>query len=154
MNKIAEQQLLDALGPLPVKGRSWPRAVALLAWALVLMLTWWLGLRASELHAEVEAQLRTPLTISVIACLLGLCVIAYYMWIGHTTISEHGIEQDWIFKRHMHWAEIRTVKFVPLLFSKRLICFPHRGRPIIFHGGERALEIAFAHISLAYSQPD
>lgn len=152
MDIIAEKKLFEALGTLPLKGRSWPRPVALLAWVLVLSLAWWLGIRAGELHAEVEAQLRTPLTISVIVCLLGLCVIAYYMWIGHTTISEQGIEQDWIFKRRMHWGEIRSAKFVPLLFSKRLICFPHRGRPIIFHGGERSLEVAFAHIALAYSQ--
>src|SRR5699024_11305613 len=112
MDKIAEQQLFDALGPLPVKGRAWPRTVALLAWVLVLMLAWWLGVRANELHAEVEALLRTPLTISVIACLLGLGVIAYYMWVGHTTISEHGIEQDSIFKRHLHWAEIPSVNLV------------------------------------------
>lgn len=152
MNKIAEQQLFDALGPLPLRGRSWPRPVAILAWVLVLLLAWWLGIRAGELHAEVEPQLRTPLTISVVACLAGLCVIAYYMWVGHTTITHEGIEQDWIFKRRIHWADIRMVKFVPLLFSKRLICFPHRGRPIIFHGGQRDLEVAFAHISLAYSQ--
>src|SRR5690625_5391084 len=90
MDIIAEKKLFEALGTLPLRGRSWPRPVALLAWVLVLSLAWWLGIRAGELHAEVEAQLRTPLTISVIVCLLGLCVIAYYMWIGRS--EEHTSE--------------------------------------------------------------
>ncbi len=149
MSPLTQQRLLDTLGPLPLKGRSWPRAIALLAWALLGGLIGWLGWRAEAIYTALDPTLHSPLTISVMACLLGLGIIAYYMWVGHTTITEQGIEQDWIMKRHIAWTEIRMVKFVPLLFSKRLICFPQRGRPIIFHAGQRELEIAFAHIALA-----
>jgi len=146
-DKITQSKLFDALGPLPLMGRSWPKAIAGLAWLVILLIIWWIALRAQHLQAQVQG----PVALSVVISLLALCVIAYYMWFGRTTIDAEGIKQEWIFNRRIGWEEIRMAKFVPLLFSKRLVCFPHRGRPVIFHAGERPLEIAFAHIALAYS---
>lgn len=144
-----QQQLLTTLAPLPISGRSWPRGIAALAWAFIALIMGWALLRAPQWSDAVPQ----PVLLSLLICFLGLCVIAYYMGLGQTRITTQGIEQDWIFQRTISWDEIRMAKFVPLLFSKRLICFPHRGRPVIFHGGERAVEIAFAHIALAYARP-
>lgn len=152
MDALRKQKLFDALGPLPLKARSWPRGVAALAWALIALICWWIILRAPELHAQIPAQLKQPIIFSLLPCLLGLCIFAYFMWFGQTAVTDEGIEQDWLFKRRIEWGDIRMAKFVPLLFSKRLVCFPHRGRPVVFHAGARELEIAFAHISLAYAK--
>lgn len=146
-DKITQPKLFDAIGPLPLMGRSWPKAIAGLAWLIIMLIIWWIALRAQHLQAQVQG----PVALSVVISLLALCLIAYYMWFGRTTIDAQGIKQEWIFNRRIGWEEIRMAKFVPLLFSKRLVCFPHRGRPVIFHAGERPLEIAFAHIALAYS---
>lgn len=146
-DKITQSKLFEALGTLPLMGRSWPKAIAGLAWLVILLIIWWIALRAQHLQAQVQG----PVALSIAISLLALCVIAYYMWFGRTTIDAEGIKQEWVFNRRISWEEIRMAKFVPLLFSKRLVCFPHRGRPVIFHAGERPLEIAFAHIALAYS---
>lgn len=146
---IARHKLFDALGALPTSGRSWPKPIAALAWLVILLIVWWIAVRAPHLQEQIQG----PVALSVVISLLALCVIAYYMWFGRTTIDARGIHQDWVFNRHISWDDIRMAKFVPLLFSKRLICFPQRGRPVIFHAGERHMEIAFAHIALAYAPP-
>lgn len=148
LDTLNQQKLLTALAPLPIHGRSWPRGIAALAWAFIGLILWWILARAPQWPHDLPRSV----ILSLLICFLGLCVIAYYMWFGQTRITAQGLEQDWVFKRRIAWEDIRMAKFVPLFFSKRLICFPHRGRPVIFHGGERAVEIAFAHISLAYAQ--
>jgi len=48
------------------------------------------------------------------------------------------------------WDELHFAKFVPLLGSKRLICFTARNRPVVFQAGNQELQIAFAKIALIY----
>lgn len=142
------QALFDTLGPLPVTGRSWPKPIALLAWLIIAII----GARLGFIATSYGDQVATPLIASVILAYTGMIVVAFFMWTGHTTINEHGIKQDWVLKRELSWDELKFAKFVPLFFSKRLICFPKRGRPIVFQGASTELQIAFAHISLAYKK--
>ena len=37
-----------------------------------------------------------------------------------------------------------------MIFSKRLVVFTHRGRPVIFQGGTRELRAAFTQIAQVY----
>lgn len=134
---------------LPLRGRSWPKGIALAAWALILLI----GVRLIFIASTYGDQVATPLIASVLLAYTGMIVVAYYMLQGHTTITAQGIQQDWILKRELAWDELKWAKFVPLFFSKRLVCFTKRGRPIVFQGADPQLQIAFAHIALHHQRP-
>lgn len=142
------QDLLHTIGPLPLRGRSWPAPIAALAWVVIVLI----GLRLGFIATTYGDQVATPLIASVVLAYTGMVVVAFFMWTGHTTITEAGIKQDWILRRELQWDELKFAKFVPLFFSKRLICFTKRGRPIVFQGASPELQAAFAHISLVYKK--
>ena len=144
----SQQSLFAIIGPLPLKGRSWPKHIALIAWVVIAII----GVRLGFVATTYGDQVATPLIASIILAYTGMIVVAFFMWTGHTTITEQGIKQEWILKRELAWDELKFAKFVPLFFSKRLICFTKRGRPIVFQGASPELQIAFAHISLAYKR--
>lgn len=87
---------------------------------------------------------------SILLCFLGLIVLARYMLISETRITHRGIEQSWITRREVAWEDIQFAKFIPLVASKRLVCFTTRGRPVVFQAGTRDLQVAFARIALVY----
>jgi hypothetical protein len=87
---------------------------------------------------------------SIVLCFIGLLVLARYMLVSVTSIDETGIQQSWLGRREIAWEDIQFAKFVPLLASKRLICFTRRGRPVVFQAGTRELQVAFARIALVY----
>lgn len=142
-------QLLDTLGPLPIRGRSWPLPIAIAAWLIILII----GSRLLYIASTQAEHIASALMLSIGIAYVGMMVVAYFMLIGHTTISAQGIEQRWITKRQLAWQDLKFAKFVPLFFSKRLICFTARGFPVVFQGASTELEIAFAHISLIYKSP-
>lgn len=143
------QEVIERLPTLPIHGRSWPKGVAAAAWLVIVLI----GIRFVQVASGFQGSMVNPY---VAACMLllfvALLVIAYYMWSGKTTIDTQGIRQSWIMRREITWDEINTAKFIPLLGSKRLICFPRRGRPIVFQGASSELQQAFAHISLVYQK--
>lgn len=143
-----QQQLFQSIGPLPLRGRSWPKHIAIGAWVIIAII----GIRLGFIATTYGDQVATPLIASIILAYTGMVVIAFYMFTGHTVINEHGIKQDWILKRELAWDELKFAKFVPMFFSKRLICFTKRGRPVVFQGASQDLQIAFARISLAYKK--
>jgi hypothetical protein len=67
-----------------------------------------------------------------------------------TTIDEDGLSQTWFTRREVAWEDVRYARFVPMLFSKRLVIFTHRGRPVIIQGGTRELRAAFVKIAQLY----
>lgn len=144
-----QTEVFEKIGPLPIYGRSWPLAIALLAWAVLIII----GARLLFLLNTQAENIALVLMLSIGVAYLGMLVMAYYMLVGRTTIHENGIHQQWIVKRDIAWQDVKFAKFVPLFFSKRLICFTQRGFPIVFQGASRDLEIAFAHISLIYKSP-
>lgn len=141
------QQLFETIGPLPLRGRSWPKPIAVMAWILIALIGTRLGFLAST-----QAGLSTPIMASVMLAYTGMVVVAFFMWTGHTTITEEGIKQEWILRREMPWSELKYAKFIPLFYSKRLLCFTKNGRPVVFQGASEELQIAFAHISLTYKR--
>ncbi|MNY75796.1 hypothetical protein D3C86_2151820 [compost metagenome] len=67
-----------------------------------------------------------------------------------TTIDDRGISQTWFTRREVAWEDVRLARFVPMVFSKRLVVFTHRGKPVIFQGGTRELRAAFVKIAQLY----
>ena len=117
-----------------------------MAWLLLAII----GARLGFLAATYGDQIAMPLMASIMLAYTGMVVVAFFMWTAHTTITEQGIRQDWILKREMRWDELKYAKFIPLFYSKRLLCFTNRGRPMVFQGASQELQVAFAHISLVY----
>ena len=139
------EQLFNTIGPLPLRGRAWPKGIALTAWVLLVII----GARLGFIAATYGQQLSTPIMASVLLAYSGMVVMAFFMWTAHTTISEQGIKQDWILKREIAWEDLKYARFIPLFYSKRLLCFTKKGRPVVFQGASPELQAAFAHISLS-----
>lgn len=141
------EQLLNEIGPLPLEGPAWPNKVKWLAWIVLALVLFRLAQTAASPAGEAVG---TAIKISVLLCVAGLVVLARTMHTSVTRITERGIEQSWLGRKQIAWEDISFVKFVPLIASKRLICFTPRGRPVTFQAGSRELEIAFARIALVY----
>ena len=141
------QQLIQELGPLPIRGVAWPVWVKVLA-IVVLVLV---GLQIiSTATGPVGREISPWVAGSIMLCYAGLVIMARYMLVSETIVSEDGIRQTWLSRREIAWADLHFAKFIPLPASKRLICFPSRGRPVVFQAGTRELQIAFARIVLVY----
>ncbi len=139
--------LLREIGPLPLSGQAWPDWVRILAWILLALL----GMQLISTGIRMPAsQLNTILAAGVGLCFLGLAVVSWNMQVSITTIDERGLRQRWFTRREVAWEDIQAARFVPLLFSKRLVIFTRRGRPIVFQGGTRELQAAFSRISQLY----
>jgi hypothetical protein len=140
-------QMLTELGPLPIKGMAWPKWIKFVAWAVLAFI----AVQIIRTATSPVGQNIAPLVAgSIIVCYLGLLVLARYMLVSETSVTEAGIQQSWISKREVAWEDIQFAKFIPLVASKRLICFTSRGRPVVFQAGTRELQIAFARIALVY----
>lgn len=118
-----------------------------MAWAVLALVMLRLAQTAASPAGEMVS---TAIKASLVICVMGLAVLARYMHTSVTRITESGIEQSWIGRKEIAWDDISFVKFIPLIASKKLICFTARGRPVTFQAGSRELEIAFARISLVY----
>ncbi len=141
------QALIAEIGPLPLQGPAWPKWVKWLAWLVLALVV----LRLAQTAASpAGAMVSTAAKASLLLCVAGLVVLARYMHTSVTRITERGLEQSWISHREIGWEDISFAKFIPLVASKRLICFTARGRPVTFQAGSRELEIAFARIALVY----
>ncbi|MFT0849414.1 hypothetical protein VRY85_01355 [Achromobacter sp. F4_2707] len=146
-SKQEQQQLFAEIGPLPLEGPACRRWVKWSAWLILAVVV----VRLAQTAASPAGEMVSPaIKISLVVCVLGLALLARAMQTSVTRITEQGIEQSWISRRTIQWEEISFVKFVPLIASKKLICFTARGRPVTFQAGSRELEIAFARIALVY----
>jgi len=139
--------LIAEIGPLPLEGPAWPRWVKWLAWLVLAIVV----LRLAQTAASPAGQMvSTAIKASVVLCVVGLAVLTRCMHTSVTRITDAGIEQSWVTHREIAWEDIAFAKFIPLISSKKLICFTARGRPVTFQAGSRELEIAFARIALVY----
>lgn len=141
------EQLHQTLGPLPISGTAWPGWIKILAWCVMALI----GAKLIQTAIGPSGQGVNPvIAASVTITFMALLVVARCMQVSITTITDEGIEQTWITRRSIHWDDITFAKFIPLLASKRLVCFTGRGRPLVFQGGTKELQIAFAQIALVY----
>lgn len=132
---------------MPLQGTAWPAWIKLMAWATLAFI----GFQIVRIAAGPLGQNISPMvTGSIIVCYIGLLILARYMHVSVTSITETGIQQSWLSRREVAWEDIQFVKFIPLLASKKMICFLARGRPVVFQAGTKELQIAFARISLVY----
>jgi hypothetical protein len=139
--------LLEEIGPLPLRGMAWPAWVKVLAWIMLLVIGVQITLTAVSPAGQHVSHLVAG---SILICFLALLVIGRFMLISETQITQAGIEQSWITRRRVAWEDIQYAKFIPLVASKRLVCFVRGGRPIVFQAGTRELQVAFARIAVAY----
>ena len=139
--------LLREIGPLPLRGAAWPTWTKVVALIALIMI-------AAQLFAMATGPAAQHVSHVVAALLifgfLALVVAGRFMMVSETQISETGIEQSWLTRRKIAWEDIQFAKFIPLVASKRLVCFRATGRPVVFQAGTRPLQIAFAHIAVAY----
>jgi hypothetical protein len=143
--------LLESIGPLPVRGTAWPGWIKVLAWLIIIVI----AIQLIRVASSPQSHDVNPVVAgSILVCFLALLVIARFMLISETQITQKGIEQSWITRREIKWEEIHFAKFVPLFTSKRLICFTAHGRPVVFQAGTRELQVAFARIALVYRRRD
>jgi hypothetical protein len=141
------EALLQQIGPLPLRGKAWPNGVKILAWVILLVI----AIQLMRTATGPAGRSASPLVAaSILVCFAGLVLVAASMATSETRITRSGIEQSWITRRTISWKEIQFAKFIPLLMSKRLICFTRTGRPVVFQAGTRELQIAFARIALVY----
>lgn len=140
-------ELMHQLGNLPITGVAWPRWVKILAVIIMILIGVQIMLTATS---PVGHEINPWVAGSIMLCYAGLVVMTRYMLVSTTTVSATGIRQTWLSRREIAWSELQFAKFIPLPASKRLICFPTRGRPIIFQAGTQELQIAFARIALVY----
>lgn len=146
-NQQRHQEVLASLQPLPIQGDAWPTPIKTLAWIVLLVI----GLKLVQTATRTADQSISPAIVGTVILLFGaLIVFAWLMQTSKTTISTAGISQTWLTKRYLPWEELHFAKFVPLLGSKRLICFTARNRPVVFQAGNQELQIAFAKIALIY----
>jgi len=131
----------------PLLGPAWPGAAKAIAWIVLLLTALQIGRTAASLPFE---QISGVMAGIVGFCFIGLAVIVRAMQTSVVRIDSQGLHQSWITHRSVAWQDIQYAKFVPMLFSKRLIVFRRGGRPLVFQSGNKALQTAFAHIALAY----
>ncbi|CAM3377776.1 PH domain-containing protein [Bordetella sputigena] len=139
--------LLQEIGPLPLNGQAWPDWVKILAWILLAALGWEIVTTIIRLYSGALSPL---LLGGVLVCFLALAVVAWSMQTSITTIDSQGLRQTWLTKREIAWEDIGSARFVPMIFSKRLMVISRSGRTMTFQGGTRELERAFMHIAATY----
>lgn len=139
--------LLAQMAPLPLRGRAWPRWIAALSWLIMALIV-----SRLVMVLQMPAEQALPMTVlaSVMVCVGALLWVSAHMWTSTTEISEDGIRQTWLTRREVQWSEIQSTKFIPLLATKKLVCFVQKGRPVVFQAGTPELQAAFARISLVY----
>ena len=142
-------QLIESLGTLPIEGTSWPRWIKIAAWLMLALIAFQFVLTATGPNGQ---NVNPYVAGSLVLCFAGMVVMARYMTTSVTRITPEGIEQSWLGGRKLPWSELQHCRFIPMVSSKKLICFVQRGRPVIFQGGTRELGIAFAKISLVYKR--
>lgn len=139
--------LLRDIGPLPLRGTAWPTYIKVMAWAVLVIIGMQITLVATGPHRHDVSPVAAAV---VLVCFLALLVVARFMLVSETRITQDGIEQSWIRPRRIAWDDILFVRFIPMLTSKRLICFSRSGRPVVFQAGTRELRAAFTRIAEVY----
>ncbi len=140
-------ELLAQIGTLPLRGRAWPRWIGVLAWLIMLLIA---GRLIATASSPAGQQVGPMVAGAVLVCFAALLVMTWGIWNSVTEISEYGLRQSWITRREVSWDQIQSTKFIPLVASKKLVCFVQRGRPVTFQAGTPELQAAFARISLVY----
>src|SRR3546814_8291955 len=107
---------------------------------------------SSTAASPAGQQVSATITASILLCYVALIVVAWHMWTSETEINQQGIRQTWIKRREANWNDIQSTRFIPLLSSKKLLCFMQKGRPVVFQAGPPELQDAFARISLVYQR--
>ncbi|WP_269496593.1 hypothetical protein [Castellaniella sp. S9] len=140
-------ELLAQIGALPLRGRAWPRWIGVIAWLIMLLI---LARLIATASSEAGQQIAPMVAGAALVCVAALLVMAWGIWTSETEISEYGLRQSWITRREVPWEQIQSTKFIPLVASKKLVCFVQKGRPVTFQAGTPELQAAFARISLVY----
>ncbi len=146
LTEAEREQLLAAIQPLPIRGPAWPAWVKTAAWVVLglIVLQFFIAFNKAGMQ-----MLYSMTGLILLVVFVALAVTTRYMQTSITTIDADGMRQSWLTRREVAWQDVTFAKFVPMLASKRLVVFTKKGKPVVFQGGTRELQIAFAKISLA-----
>ena len=147
LSDAERDQLLASIQPLPIHGPAWPAWVKTAAWIVLGLIV----LQSFIAFNKTGVQMLYSMTgLILLVVFVALAVTTRYMQTSVTTIDSEGMRQSWLTRREVAWQDVTFAKFVPMLASKRLVVFTKKGKPVVFQGGTRELQIAFAKISLAF----
>jgi len=147
LSDAEREQLLADIQPLPITGFAWPAWVKTVAWVVLALIV----LQAFVAFNRAGVQVLYSVTgLLLVIVFVALAITTRYMQTSITTIDTLGLRQSWMTRREVAWEDVTFAKFVPMLASKRLVVFTKRGKPVVFQGGTRELQVAFAKISLAF----
>ena len=147
LSDTERDQLLADIQPLPIIGSAWPAWVKTVAWVVLALIV----LQAFVAFNRAGVQVLYSVTgLLLVIVFVALAITTRYMQTSLTTIDTQGLRQSWMTRREVAWEDVTFAKFVPMLASKRLVVFTKRGKPVVFQGGTRELQVAFAKISLAF----
>lgn len=139
--------LLTEIGPLPLRGMAWPTWVKVIAWIALILV----AAQIIRIAGSPGGRQASPLIAGcVILMFLALVVAGRFMLVSETRITEDGIEQSWFTPRRIAWDDIQFARFIPMITSRRLVCFATGRRPVAFQAGTRELTAAFMRIAAAY----
>ena len=134
--------LLRDIGPLPLSGQAWPDWVRILSWVILAVL----GVQAvTSAIGAPDALEALPAVLAGFALLFvaGTCRPRSPPSTSAACARAGTDAAKWP-------GKTCAARFVPMLFSKRLVIFTHSGRPVIFQGGTRELRAAFVKIARVY----
>lgn len=147
LTEAERDQLLASIHPLPIRGPAWRTWVKTAAWLVLglIVLQFFIAFNKAGMQ-----MLYSMTGLILLVVFVALAVTTRYMQTSITTIDADGMRQSWLTRREVAWQDVTFAKFVPMLASKRLVVFTKKGKPVVFQGGTRELQIAFAKISLAF----
>jgi hypothetical protein len=92
---------------------------------------------------------------ALLACAGLMLIVSYYWFLKSTvTVDDKGITQTWIYNRKVEWRDVRSAKMIGIpylswIFPPRLVV--RTGNSFAtFNGGNQAVLVEFAKISLAF----
>lgn len=128
------------------QGPAFPLSVRLLATAMVAALLYW-GLRSMDALAATEWRPASLVLIGAAVFMVLWCLS--WIWRSRTGVDATGIEQSWIWRKHVRWADIAQARLIGVpglewLIAPRLVVRPRGGGLLIFHSADRRVLQTFA----------
>lgn len=127
-------------------GAAFPLAVRLLATLLVGLMLYW-GVRSA---AEVARADWSPAGVVLLATALVLVLWCLgWMWVSRTRVDAEAVEQSWIWRKRVRWADVAQARLVGVpgfewIITPRLVVRPRGGGVLVFHAADRRVLAAFA----------
>jgi hypothetical protein len=128
------------------EGAAFPLSVRLMATAFVGTMLYW-GARSATRLWETSWATSSALLLAGAVCLVLWCLV--WIWRSRTRVDAQGVEQSWIWRKHVRWADVAQARLIGVpglewLIAPRLVVRPRGGGIVVFHSADRRVLAAFA----------